>query len=99
MAAKRGSETIAAGGFDPAKLKAVVAQLKKLKLNPDIIINGQPWPDLFKGSFKAGNPDKFVAGLRSIFDLGAAHYDFNNILTRGTPIPDEIMVKFEVRTR
>jgi len=50
---KTGSQKLAGRGrgFSPAKLRALVAVLKKYKLDRNIIINGKPNPDFIKGQF------------------------------------------------
>ena len=50
---KTGSQKLAGRGrgFSPAKLRALIAVLKKYKLDKDIIINGKPHPDFIKGQF------------------------------------------------
>jgi hypothetical protein len=99
-AAKKGSEKMKIErGFDDAKVKAVIAKLRKLKLNPDIIINGQPRPDFISGTLKAADVTKFAEGLKTVFEFGPAQYNFHNILTRGIPIPDDLLVRFEVTAR
>ncbi len=92
----KGSDVIKARGFDEAKLKRMMAALKKLRLDPDIIINGKPRPDLIKGTFKARNGDGLAAGLREIF-VFEARYKVPRFLINGQPWPDEFLVQFEAR--
>jgi len=101
MAAKRGSQKMkdVGGGFDEKRLKALVSELKRLKLDPDVIINGQPRPDWVTGTFAASSPDRLAAGLKTVFSAGPAKFRINDILIRGIPIPDEIFVNFDFTPR
>ncbi len=99
MAAKSGSEKIVAARFNDAQLKSIIAELKKLKLNPDIIINGQPRPDLIKGTFSAPSNTKLAAGLKLIFGLENAKHKPIKLFPKGIPWPDEFVVNFEINAR
>lgn len=97
MAEKRGSAKVAAGArFNEAQLKRIIAELRKLDLNPDIIINGKPRPDIIKGTFSAKSSTKLAAGLKTIFgQLENARYKPVRLFPKGIPWPEEYLVNFE----
>ncbi len=53
-------------GFPAAKLRALVAALKKYKLDKDIIINGKPNPDFIKGRFTTKDSAAVLDVLRNL---------------------------------
>jgi len=97
MAAKRGSEKLSAPArFDEAKLRRIIAELKKLGVNPDIIINGKPKPDIIKGTFTATSNTRLQAGLKLIFGIENAKYKPIKLFPKGIPWPEEFLVNFEI---
>jgi hypothetical protein len=95
MAVSRGSAKLTAK-FDEAKLKRMIAELKKLNLNPDIIINGKPKPDIIKGTFSAKSNTRLSAGLKVLFaGLENARYKPVKLFPKGIPWPEEYLVDFE----
>jgi hypothetical protein len=96
MAADRGSAKLAAR-FDEAKLKNVISELKKLGLNPDIIINGKPKPDIIKGTFTAPSNTKMQAGLKLLLGIENAQYKPVKLFPKGTPRPDIFEISFEAK--
>src|SRR5947207_14217976 len=68
---KTGSQKLAAEGhsFSPDKLRALVAMLKKFKLDKNIIINGKPNPDFIKGQFTTKESAAVIDVLRRVIQF------------------------------
>ncbi|HZS08246.1 MAG TPA: hypothetical protein VFD58_25660 [Blastocatellia bacterium] len=87
----------ATGGFSPQELKSLVASLRRLKLKPDVIINGTPRPDLIRGSFTAPSPGAAQEGVGLVLGIRDAIHKPLRLFPKGTPLPDNIRVEFEAK--
>ena len=92
---KTGSAKLSSAGrgFTPARLSALVAILKKYKLDKDIIINGKPQADFIKGRFTTKDSAAVLAVLRSVIKVGGVQKGII-ILPNGQP---PVIDRFDVQ--
>ena len=94
---KTGSQKLAGRGrgFSPAKLRALVAVLKKYKLDRNIIINGKPNPDFIKGQFTTKDSAAVLDVLRRVIQFNGVSKGIV-ILPNGQP---PVIDKYDVQIR
>jgi hypothetical protein len=94
---KTGSAKLSSAGrgFTPAKLSALVAILKKYKLDKDIIINGKPQPDFIKGRFTTKDSAAVFDVLRRVIQFNGVSKGIV-ILPNGQP---PVIDRFDVEIR
>ena len=94
---KTGSQKLAAQGrsFSPDKLRALVAVLKKFKLDKNIIINGKPNPDFIKGQFSTKDSAAVLEVLRKLIQFNGVSKGIV-ILPNGQP---PVIDRFEVQIK
>ncbi|MEY2575890.1 MAG: hypothetical protein QOF80_1377 [Verrucomicrobiota bacterium] len=94
---KTGSAKLSSAGrgFSAAKLSALVAILKKYKLDKDIIINGKPQPDFIKGRFTTKDSAAVVDVLRRVIQFNGVSKGIV-ILPNGQP---PVIDRFDVEIR
>ena len=91
---RSGSQKLAAKGrgFSAAKIRALVATLKKYKFDKNIIINGKPNPDFIKGQFTAKDSGAVIDVLRKVIQFNGRSKGIV-IFPKGQP---PIIDRFEV---
>jgi hypothetical protein len=94
---RTGSQKLAArgGGFSPAKLRALVAVLKKYKLDKNIIINGKPNPDFIRGEFTTRDSAAVLDVLRKVIQFNGVSKGIV-ILPNGQP---PVIDRFDVQIK
>ena len=95
---RTGSQKLTAkggGGFSPAKLRALVAVLKKYKLDKNIIINGKPNPDFIKGQFTTRDSAAVLDVLRKVIQFNGVSKGIV-ILPNGQP---PVIDRFDVQIK
>lgn len=94
---KSGSQKLAGAGrgFSSAKLRALVAVLKKYKLDKNIIINGKPNPDFIKGQFTTKDSAAVMDVLRKLIQFNGVSKGIV-ILPNGQP---PVIDRFEVQIK
>jgi hypothetical protein len=92
---KTGSEKMrgAGRGFSAAKIRALVAVLKKYKLSKDIIIDGKPQPDFIHGRFTARDSAVVLDVLRATMKVGGRYKPIRLFPEGQPPIIDQIDVE------
>ena len=86
LSAKKGAKA-AAGG----ELNKVLATLKAARIKNDILIKGQPLPDIIKGSFTATSPGQVGAALAAILAAKNVQYKPVQLFPRGIPVIKDIV--------
>jgi hypothetical protein len=94
---KTGSQKLAGRGrgFSPAKLRALVAVLKKYKLDRNIIINGKPNPDFIKGQFTTKDSAAVLDVVRRVIQFNGVSKGIV-ILPNGQP---PVIDQYDVQIR
>ena len=94
---RTGSQKLAARGrgFSSAKLNALVAVLKKYKLDKDIIINGKPNPDFIKGEFTTRDSSAVIDVVRKAIQFNGVSKGIV-ILPNGQP---PVIDRFDVQIK
>jgi hypothetical protein len=94
---KTGSQKLAGQGrsFSPEKLRALVAVLKKFKLDKNIIINGKPNPDFIKGQFTTKDSAAVLEVLRKLIQFNGVSKGIV-ILPNGQP---PVIDRFDVQIK
>ena len=94
---KTGSQKLAGErrGFSAAKISALVAVLKKYKLDRNIIINGKPHPDFIKGQFTTKDSAAVMDVLRKIIQFNGVSKGIV-ILPNGQP---PVIDRFDVQIK
>jgi hypothetical protein len=92
---KTGSEKIrgAGRGFSAAKIRALIAVLKKYKFDKDIIIDGKPQPDFIHGRFSAKDSAAVLDVLRATMKVGGRYKPIRLFPNGQPPIIDRIDVE------
>lgn len=92
---KTGSQKIrgAGRGFSAAKIRALIAVLKKYKLSKDIIIDGKPQPDFIHGRFSSKDSAAVLDVLRATMKVGGRYKPIRLFPNGQPPIIDVIDVE------
>jgi len=94
---RTGSQKLAAKGrgFSSAKLSALVAVLKKYKLDKDIIINGKPHPDFIKGQFTTRDSAAVLDVLRKVIQFNGVSKGIVILPNGQPPVIDQFDVQIK----